>query len=358
MNIRKASKQYEEWLTAYTPLIQADLDLKHKAMASAPFPFLRATFYRWIQVWPSLCRDLAEAPGVLAVGDLHVENFGTWRDVEARLIWGVNDFDEAAHLPYTQDLVRLTVSAHLAIEASALRLACVGASDAILAGYTEALAAGGEAFVLAERHGWLRKAAFGTLRDPVSYWGKMDALPDVKEGLPESAAVALEHLLPAPGITYRVKHRVAGLGSLGHPRFLALADWKGGRIAREAKALVPSSVTWVQGKTGPIELFYQAIVDRAVRCRDPYVQLEGHWIVRRLAPDCSRIELSALSEEREEAQLLHAMGWETANIHLGSKAAIKAVQQHLRKQPKGWLHKAAEAMAQSVKTDWESWKAG
>jgi uncharacterized protein (DUF2252 family) len=24
-----------------------------------------------------------------------VENFGAWRDVEGRLIWGINDFDEA-----------------------------------------------------------------------------------------------------------------------------------------------------------------------------------------------------------------------------------------------------------------------
>ena len=31
----------------------------------------------------------------LSVGDLHVENFGTWRDSEGRLIWGINDFDEA-----------------------------------------------------------------------------------------------------------------------------------------------------------------------------------------------------------------------------------------------------------------------
>ena len=44
------------------------------------------------------------------VGDLHVENFGTWRDVEGRLVWGVNDFDEAYALPYTNDLVRLVAS--------------------------------------------------------------------------------------------------------------------------------------------------------------------------------------------------------------------------------------------------------
>src|SRR5260370_32652719 len=47
---------------------------------------------------------------VLAVGDLHVENFGTWRDAEGRLTWGVNDFDEAYPLPYTIDLARLATS--------------------------------------------------------------------------------------------------------------------------------------------------------------------------------------------------------------------------------------------------------
>src|SRR5258708_19481475 len=85
-------------------------------MADAVFPFMRSTFYRWAQLWPMVCPDLAKGPQVLAVGDLHVENFGTWRDVEGRLIWGVNDFDETHPLAYANDLVRLAVSAHLASE--------------------------------------------------------------------------------------------------------------------------------------------------------------------------------------------------------------------------------------------------
>ena len=51
---------------------------------------------------------------MLAVGDIHVENFGTWRDAEGRLVWGVNDFDEAARMPYAIDIVRLATSAVLA----------------------------------------------------------------------------------------------------------------------------------------------------------------------------------------------------------------------------------------------------
>ena len=39
------------------------------------------------------------------VGDLHVENYGTWRDAEGRLVCGNNDFDETCPLPYTNDVV-------------------------------------------------------------------------------------------------------------------------------------------------------------------------------------------------------------------------------------------------------------
>ena len=358
MNIQKATRQYEQWLAAYTPLIKADLELKHQQMASDVFPFLRATFYRWAQVWPIVCEELRTAPVVLSVGDLHVENFGTWRDAEGRLVWGVNDFDEAAYLPYTNDLVRLATSARLAIEANHLCLEWVRACDAILSGYVAGLNARGKPFVLAEQHEWLRDIARSCLSDPLAYWQKMNALHDVKENIPESARVAIEHVLPSQANKYKLKRRVAGVGSLGHPRFVALASWGGGSIAREAKALVPSACEWTRNGDGALEIYYQAIVDRAIRCRDPFVQLEGHWIVRRLAPDCARIELSAMAQEKMETQLLNAMGWETANIHLGSKPTIQNVKADLTKRKKGWLHVAVAAMAKATQTDASAWKAG
>ncbi len=73
-------------------------------MTKDVFSFLRATFYRWVVLFPQTCPELAAAPALLGVGDLHVENFGTWRDGEGRLIWGINDFDEACTLAYTSDL--------------------------------------------------------------------------------------------------------------------------------------------------------------------------------------------------------------------------------------------------------------
>ena len=361
MNVVKATRSFEKWLGLRTRLEKKDLQFKHERMKAELFPFFRATYYRWAQLWPEICPDLAKAPEVLAVCDLHVENFGTWRDIEGRLIWGVNDFDEAWPMAYAIDLVRLAVSAHLAVDAGGLDLERQGICEAILAGYHESLDAKGQPFVLGENHVWLRDIAEGELRDPVHFWRKMDALPTLRTSAPVSAIDAIEHLMPAPGIPCRLAHRVAGLGSLGHARYVALADWHGGRIAREAKALVPSSTCWAESvhakkDPGPAEILYQTIINRAVRCPDPFVQLRGRWIVRRLGPLCSRIELGALGGAKNELRLLHAMGWETANIHLGTFSARPAIQRHLRKQKSKWLHHAAEFMLNAVREDWNVWR--
>src|SRR5581483_9238110 len=139
MDIKQATRSYEQWLSGYLRLLPGDLKRKHDAMAEDVFPFLRATFYRWMQLWPAVCPTLAQAPRVLAVGDLHVENVGTWRDIEGRLVWGINDFDEASDLPYTVDLVRLAASAHIAIRESRLAIAAKDACVAILSGYQKSL---------------------------------------------------------------------------------------------------------------------------------------------------------------------------------------------------------------------------
>src|SRR5437762_3406358 len=102
MNIVESSAAYEAWLRKelrrafsrdrLVRLVEPDLDEKHLKMCK-PKRFLRATYWRWAEGILVICPQLAKAPAVLAVGDIHVENFGTWRDHEGRLIWGVNDFD-------------------------------------------------------------------------------------------------------------------------------------------------------------------------------------------------------------------------------------------------------------------------
>jgi hypothetical protein len=66
--------------------------------------------------------------------------------------------------------------------------------------------------------------------------------------------------------------------------------------------------------------------------------------------------LTVLPKGREELRLLFAMGWETANIHLGSRSVVKQIRQHLDRQKPGWLSDSARRMADAVTRDWRAWK--
>ena len=355
-SIVAATADFERWTAKQLTIVRGDLLLKHKLMARAVFPFLRSTFYRWAQLWPAVCSELARAPQVLAVGDLHVENFGTWRDQEGRLIWGVNDFDEAWPAAYAVDLVRLLVSAYLAISEEQLAITRSAAREAIEDGYRDAIDKGGSPYVLAERHVWLRQIALSKLRDPVRFWEKIEACPDYRGKVPQLVAQLLHGCMPVKEAAMQFKTRVAGLGSLGRPRILALFQWHGAHIVREAKTLTRSGWVWARGaKLSNAPLLQEEIISNAVRVRDPHMHFHDNWIIRRLAPDCSRIELASLPTDREEERLLYAMGWETANIHLGSRDKLAALRKDLGGRKGRWLHKAAKAMAAATRRDWKEW---
>jgi uncharacterized protein DUF2252 len=291
---------------------------------------------------------------VLGVGDLHVENFGTWRDGEGRLIWGINDFDEATTLPYTNDLVRLCTSALIAISEARLDTPSQRACESVLEGYTEALREGGEPVVLAERNRWLRDVAIGRLKEQRTYWERLLKLPQTR--VPPTAAEMkfLRQAMPEKHLPFRIAHRQAGLGSLGRQRYTALAHWRGGTIARESKALTTSAWWWTKKKDPPIR--YSQIIGRAVRVADPFLQTHDGWVVRRLAPDCSRIEMKNLAGVQDECRLLWTMGWETGNVHLGSPKQREAIRRDLSRRKGDWLLRAARAMRNATLEDWEEWR--
>jgi hypothetical protein len=356
MNIQRATRQYETWLASHVHMVKRDLDAKHDLMAQDAFSFLRATFYRWMQIVPALCPKAACAPTVLAVGDLHVENYGTWRDAEGRLVWGINDFDEAFPLPYTLDLLRLATSAWLAIEARHLSLVPAHACAAVLAGYTRGMEEGVEPFVLAEKNRLLREAVTSRLRDPTLFWERVAALPTVKH-VPAKVLRMLKQALPERGLSFRVAHRRAGLGSLGRERFTAIADWRGSKIAREAKALLPSACTWAAGLADK-EIYYSRMLPHGVRTLDPFLTVKDGWVLRRLSPYCSRIELAQLPRGHDEEKLLRAMGRELANVHCSTRRVVAAVRRDLTQRKSKWLRQATEVMAEATLRDWKEWRKG
>lgn len=357
MDIQIATRSYEAWVSQCAPqVVASQFRDKHEQMRKDPFVFLRGTFYRWTQLWASEAGELARAPQILAVGDLHIDSYGTWRDVEGRMCWGVDDFDDACPLPYTNDLVRWATSLKISIDTGTTTISLRDGCDAFLERYVATLRRGGDPFVLAEGKGPLDKLGISELKPPDDFWRKLNSLSAVRRPVPAAVVRAFRETLPEPRIEYRVVRREAGTGSLGQVRYVAIAEWNGGCVAREAKALVPPACDWFAGVRRRGQPYYGRALDSAVRSRDPFHCVAGSWLVRRLSPDSNPILIADLPKKRDESMLLGAMGAEAANVHLGSRRQTGRILADLRRRPPNWLRRSAKAMAKMVERDWKEYR--
>ena len=91
--------------------------------------------------------------------------------------------------------------------------------------------------------------------------------------------------------------------------------------------------------------------------RDPVTHVTGSWIVRRYGPGTGRIDLENHLSAEEATLLLRCMGWETANVHLGSAERAADVLHDLQQRPKRWLVSASKTMARAVNTDFAAFTA-
>src|SRR6516165_1150222 len=213
MTFQEDNAEFEDWLRKRCLLngcdvVEADIEYKHDQMASDSFAFLRATFFRWAKRIETLLPELAEAPSVLSVGDSHLENFGTWRDSESRLVWGVNDFDEAAAIPYPFDLVRLAASVRLADEPG---VSNHEAAAAIAEGYTRGLAAP-RPTLLDEQETWMRAYVGVSDKKREKFWKKLDDLPATDA--PAPVVAGLQKSIPDGAPISKIAPVQKGMGSL------------------------------------------------------------------------------------------------------------------------------------------------
>jgi len=356
-DIRRANKQYEKWLRSELrgDVVASDLAEKWRKMSAAPFPFLRATYWRWAETIFDVCPALKAAPTVLAVGDIHLENFGTWRDADGRVVWGVNDFDEAAEMPYVLDLVRLATSAILARPSRIFRSKDVCA--AILRGYAHGLKNPAPT-VLDEDGAWLRRFLLLSETERMRFWQKMDHLPSVRKGPPALYRKAIEAAMPERDIEIiKFARRTAGAGSLGRPRWVGIAHWRGGRVIREAKAAVPSGWTRIPGR-GPRTLRCADLASGRYRAPDPWWRLTGNIIVRRLSPNSRKIEVVGNPEQLLGRQMLRTMGHELASVHLGTTNRRAALDKDFSRRDPDWLLSAAKTAARFATSEYKDWRRG
>jgi hypothetical protein len=364
--IIESTRAFEAWTRKRTDLSRRLLKKKHRKMGGGPFPFLRATFYRWVEQWPAVCPGLARRNWdvLLAVGDLHVENFGVWCDSRGRLVWGVNDFDEACELPFTSDLVRLATSVLLAAETAHIDASASRVCALLLDGYRSGLRADGQPIVLSGRYPALVTLTKGTQEDPRTFWKeKLDPhdnpgidAADLPPGVEDMFRASFQ---PGAALSFRVQKSPGGLGSLGRRRYTAVVRRKNGvHDGREAKALVPSAFYW-WAKQDQMPSQTATLLQHAIRDPDPHFQVHDAWLIRQLAPDVAKIEMPESQRDKRLAlapALLRLMGHETANVHLGSRSSdvLGRLLSELDRDPR-WLPTAAERMAACTREDQKKW---
>jgi uncharacterized protein (DUF2252 family) len=116
--------------------------LKYRAMRASPFGFLRGSCHLFYARLPR-GGVFKSAPLVWVCGDLHVENFGSYKGDNRLAYFDVNDFDESALAPASWDLVRFLTS--LRVGADSLSVSDANARalcQLFLDAYASALAQG------------------------------------------------------------------------------------------------------------------------------------------------------------------------------------------------------------------------
>ena len=242
------------------------LALKYAKMAQSPFIFLRGACHLFYDALPDspLFRD---APLAWCCGDLHFENFGSYKGDNRQVYFDINDYDEAALAPVTWDMARLLTSIQCGAEAiNATHAEALTVSKSCLDAYRRALINGKALWIEREISGGLVNTLLTALqeRERAAFLDKrtirknhrrslildgVKALP-VSEAQKKSVTEFMDHFAaeqPSPKFfeVLDIGRRIAGTGSLGVVRFVVLVEGKGspdGNYLLDLKEAKPSAI--------------------------------------------------------------------------------------------------------------------
>lgn len=219
------------------------LKMKLDAMRADPFIFLRGACHLFYEDWHKQLTQL-KSPNVWVCGDMHLENFGTYKAENGLAYFDLNDFDESALAPCLWELTRLLTS--LIVAQGTLKLKpkqTEALLESMVHKYASALAEGKPKWVE-------RKTARGSIKTLLSDLSKRsdkDFLADRTNAKDNGDSLiidgertlkldktqkkaALEKFISAMQVKDKkdffypldIARRVAGTGSLGVERYVVL----------------------------------------------------------------------------------------------------------------------------------------
>ncbi|MFD7435163.1 DUF2252 domain-containing protein [Streptomyces sp. NPDC059861] len=364
--------------TAFGELLAADpaaFRVKFRKMAASAFAFYRGTaclFYHDLDAESAGRGDDGTYTGpfldertsrVWIHGDLHAENFGTYMDSNGRLIFNVNDFDEAYVGPFTWDLKRFAASIALIGYAKALSDEQITELVTIYAtAYRErvrALATGAKSdevppFTLDTAEGPLLDAL--RVARSLTRFGLLDSMTDIRDFerrfAPGGGSIELDaatrykvlaafdgylETLPESSLTrpdsYRVKdvvgRRGIGIGSAGLPSYNILLEGNSDALENDVVIYVKQAQTPAVSRhiTDPaIREYFQheghrtVISQRALQAHaDPWLgwtELDGAGqLVAEVSPYAVDLDWGDIDDPEEIAAVVADLGRSTATMH-------------------------------------------
>lgn len=356
--------------TAFGQLLAADpaaFRVKFRKMAASAFAFYRGTaclFYNDLGRERHGGPFLDERTGRVWIhGDLHAENFGTYMDANGRLIFNVNDFDEAYVGPFTWDLKRLAAS--LALIGYTKALSDEQITELVLiyaAAYRErihALAAGAKndevpPFTLDTAEGPL----LDVLRDARSLtrFSLLDSMTEIRDFerrfAPGGGSIELDaatrykvlaafdgylETLPESSLTrpdsYRVKdvvgRRGIGIGSAGLPSYNILLEGNSDALENDVVIYMKQAQTPAVSRhidDAAVREYFQheghrtVISQRALQDHaDPWLgwtELDGSGqLVAEVSPYAADLDWGDIDDPEEIAAVVADLGRATATMH-------------------------------------------
>ncbi|MFE4328209.1 DUF2252 domain-containing protein [Streptomyces sp. NPDC056831] len=359
--------------TAFGELLAADptaFRVKFRKMAASPFAFYRGTaclYYADLSSTRNADPYLDERTSRVWVhGDLHAENFGTYMDSNGRLVFNVNDFDEAFVAPFTWDLKRFAASVALIGYAKAL------GDDQITelvrvyaAAYRErihALAMGAKSSDVSELPPFTLDTAQGPLLDALrdarslTRFSLLDSMTEIRDferrfaagggSIDLDAATRYKVLaafdgyletLPESSLTrpdsYRVKdvvgRRGIGIGSAGLPSYNILLEGNSDALENDVVIYLKQAQTPAVSRhitDAAVREYFQheghrtVISQRALQAHaDPWLgwtELDGAGqLVAEVSPYAVDLDWSDIDEPEEIAAVVADLGRATATMH-------------------------------------------
>lgn len=367
------------------------LGLKYRNMRASPFVFLRGTCHLFHRRLPADAL-FDEAPPVWSCGDLHLQNFGSYKGDNGLVYFDLNDFDEALLAPASLDLVRFLCSVLVAAPDLGLGKKDARAmGGAFLDAYLDNLVSGRASWVerdtaeglvhslLAGLHGRLRPAF---LDGRTTLKGKHRRLRlDNGKALPVTeaqrervtaliAGFAAQHADPDFFEVLDVARRIAGNGSLGVDRYVILVRGKGSPDGNELLDLKEALPSAVLPRVATAQPAWRAEAERVVAIQrrmqavpmaflEPLRFRKRSYMLRALQPSEDRVNLDvARSGEGAVARVLACMGAIVASAQLRSggrdgSAIADALIGYAREVRRKDLLGAAQDCAVQLRQDWK-----